>query len=84
MTSEPEVANIDLGAALRRRRQAQRLTLTLVADLAGMNKNTLSRIERGIRPCRVTELDAIATAMGVNPAELLTVHQPRDSDSSAA
>lgn len=71
MAREPEQLNTGLGAAIRDRRLSCGLALKRVADMAGMNKNTLWRIERGIRPCRVSELDAIATALDVDPASLL-------------
>lgn len=71
MARERETMNTGLGAAIRNQRLIRKLTLKRVADLAGMNKNTLWRIERGIRPCRVAELDAISTALDVDPAKLL-------------
>lgn len=83
MDSETAAMNAQLGCALRDLRLGRGLTINFVAQVAGMNENTLSRIERGMRPCRVTELDAIAGAFDVDPASLLGPCGARDGGNAA-
>ncbi|BBX82205.1 hypothetical protein MAUB_00780 [Mycolicibacterium aubagnense] len=51
-----------VGAALKVARGECCLDLRDAADAAGLDWRVLSRIERGERPCRVTELVALAEA----------------------
>ncbi len=38
--------------------------------MTGITKSVISRIERGERPCRVTELITLAEAYGASPTRL--------------
>lgn len=61
----------DIGAAIRARRTKIRKRLPATSAAAGIDERVLSRIERGERPCRVTELAAIAKALRLSPMSLL-------------
>lgn len=71
----PEIAtnltDTTLGAAIRARRASLGLRQETVASRSGVDHNVLSRIERGVRPCRMTEFVAIAAALNSNPDALL-------------
>jgi transcriptional regulator with XRE-family HTH domain len=71
----PEIAmtltDTTLGAAIRARRTSLGLRQETVASRSGVDHNVLSRIERGVRPCRMTEFVAIADALNSNPDALL-------------
>lgn len=58
-----------IGAAIRIRRGA--LQQGEVAKRAGINLSVLSRIERGERPCRVSEMVSIAKALNTPAGEML-------------
>lgn len=60
-----------VGAALKVARGECCLDLRDAADAAGLDWRVLSRIERGERPCRVTELVALAQAYNLAPDALL-------------
>lgn len=60
-----------LGAVIRTRRTALGLRQETVAARSGVDHNVLSRIERGERPCRMTEFIAIAASLNSNPEALL-------------
>lgn len=64
--STPEV-----GVALRMARQARRLSLSDVAEKAGMSVATLSRIETGKQNVDVSLLVNLAHILHVSPAALL-------------
>jgi transcriptional regulator with XRE-family HTH domain len=61
----------DIGAALRVARQARRLSLSDVAEKAGMSVATLSRIETGKQNVDVSLLVNLAHILHVSPAALL-------------
>lgn len=67
----PDPGDAALGAAIRRRREAVELRQQEVAGQAGMLNTVLSRIERGARPCRATELRDIAAVLGTTADALL-------------
>ncbi|CCH28054.1 helix-turn-helix transcriptional regulator [Actinosynnema sp. NPDC047251] len=65
-----------LGAELRDLRKAKRLSMVRLGDQVGIDKSTLSRVERGERPATETETASILGALGVVGAkrrELLTL-----------
>ncbi len=49
---------------LRRLREQQNRSLSAIAREAGLDKGSLSRIERGQQPLRVSQLVRIARALG--------------------
>ncbi|GAS94919.1 hypothetical protein MMAG44476_21712 [Mycolicibacterium mageritense DSM 44476 = CIP 104973] len=65
------LADTAVGAVVRAERLRVGHKLHDLADAAGIDWRVLSRIERGDRPCRVTELVALAHASGSKPEKLL-------------
>jgi transcriptional regulator with XRE-family HTH domain len=65
-----------VGAAVRRRRRAQELTLSVVAERSGLSVPFLSQVENErARPSRPS-LDRIADALGTTAVELLAAADP--------
>ena len=60
-----------VGAALRRRREAQRRTLRDVASVAGVSLGYLSEVERGVKEPSSELLSAICRALDVRLPDLL-------------
>lgn len=56
---------------VRARRRAVGLTLAELSDRAGLSANYLQTVEAGTRDVSLSSVDAIATALGVTPGELL-------------
>ena len=65
--NEPAQPDVALGAALRARRLNAAYSIEKVAELSGIDLKVLSRIERGDRPLRVTELVTLATTLDTTP-----------------
>lgn len=65
------LADTAVGAVVRAQRLRAGQKLHDLAVVAGIDWRVLSRIERGDRPCRVTELVALAHASGTKPEKLL-------------
>lgn len=65
-----------LGVLVARRRIGLSLTQAELAQLAGVNRVTISRIERGRMDVGVTTLHRLARALGTSPAELLDADKP--------
>lgn len=59
-----------LGAAIRARREAMKLSLTGVSRAAMMDIGHLSKVERGLARAPVPTYDRIAKALGWTPAEM--------------
>lgn len=68
-TIDPQDAWV--GQRLREARLEAKITLRRLAKQLGWQPATLSRIESGERPARVSQLMAIAEAVGRSPAALL-------------
>jgi transcriptional regulator with XRE-family HTH domain len=64
---------------IRQWRKHRNLTLAQLADRVGTTHATLSRIERGIQPYNQPLLEAIADALGTDPASLL-MRNPEDPE----
>jgi transcriptional regulator with XRE-family HTH domain len=60
-----------LGAAVRKRRKAERLTQEMLAERAGLSTNYVGNIERGEYDVTVTVLQRVATALGCKASMLL-------------
>jgi len=58
---------------LRRKRHDQKLTQEELAERAGLSARYVGAIERGDVSASVTVLGQIADALGVEPAELVTL-----------
>lgn len=67
-----------LGTRIRQRRTHRRLTLDELADLTGLSKTQLSRIETGGRRPSVDALMTIAKALGTNAGQLLAERVAKD------
>lgn len=65
-----------IGWALWRVRDARGKSLQPVAELAGMSKSTLSRIERGERSPTLNEIRALADALQISVSELTRLPVP--------
>jgi transcriptional regulator with XRE-family HTH domain len=52
-----------IGAALRRRREAQEISQEDFAELVGMHRTYYSAIERGLKNIRLETLERICTAL---------------------
>lgn len=66
-----DLADAEVGEVLRAARTRRGLSLRAAAVLAGIDWRVLCRIESGGRPCRVTELLALAEAYGSSANRLL-------------
>lgn len=67
-----------LGAAIRFRREQLHLTIVQVAGRLGMSAAAVARLERGARDLTLLELEAIAGALEVPLATLLSLaERPR-------
>jgi transcriptional regulator with XRE-family HTH domain len=62
---------------LRELRQLNVLTLRELEEKSGVSYNTIWRLENGRRQARPSTIRRLATALGVQPKELVNV---RDSD----
>ncbi len=59
------------GLNLRRFREARGWSQEELADITGLHRTYISGIERGIRNPTLMIIEQIATALKVNPADLL-------------
>jgi transcriptional regulator with XRE-family HTH domain len=62
---------VDFGREIRRRREAQRMTLEQLAASAGLTPNYIGTIENGKRDPSLSTILALAAGLQVPPAELL-------------
>ncbi len=62
---------IQLGKAIRRRREALRHSQDTFADAMGMHRAYYGSIERGDRNLTLATLHKVAVALGANPSDLL-------------
>ena len=66
-----ELPDSAVGEVLWAARQRSKLDLRDAGDTAGIDWRVLSRVERGERPCRVTELVSLAETYRLSPEVLL-------------
>lgn len=66
-----ELPDAAVGEVLVAARHLAKLDLRQASDSAGLDWRVLSRIERGERPCRVTELVALAGAYRFAPDRMV-------------
>jgi hypothetical protein len=62
-----DLPDASVGTALWAARLRSGMDLRTASDAAGIDWRVLSRVERGERPCRVTELVALSGVYHVNP-----------------
>lgn len=60
-----------IGAALRRRREAQEISQEDFAELVGMHRTYYSAIERGLKNIRLETLERICTALRTRMWEVI-------------
>lgn len=65
-----------IGLAIWRVRDDRRKSLRVAAELAGMSKDTLNRIERGLRSPTLAEIQALADVLQVSVSELTRLPLP--------
>ena len=83
MLTPGETDNV-IGRRLREIRSWRGLSLTVTAELAGLSKAYLSRIERGERPVqRRATLESLAQALQVAPSELTGQPYPPGNETEA-
>lgn len=77
-----ELDYIEIGRRIRQAREDKNLTLADLAAEIGLNKSTILRYESGeIRRIKLPILEAIASALGVNPSWLsLETDDPTNYD----
>lgn len=66
----PDEKEFDVGQRLRRIRLARKLTLSKVADSAGISEGFLSQIERGVGNASIATLRSVAAVLGVEMRDL--------------
>jgi transcriptional regulator with XRE-family HTH domain len=64
---------------IRQWREDRNKTLEQLGELIGMSHVSLSRIERGLQPYSQPVLEAIAKALGTDPASLIN-HNPENPE----
>ena len=69
MVTMPTVVHI--GERLRQLREERALRQEDLAELAGVGKNTVNRLERNHTEPHMTTIRKLADALGVDPAELV-------------
>lgn len=68
---ETSAIDIALGAELRGLRAKRSLSQEQLAQMAGMNKKTVQRLEAGARPMDIAQLYQLCRALGVKPSTLI-------------
>ncbi len=64
---------------LRELRRRRVLTLRELEGESGVSYNTIWRLENGYRQARPSTIRKLATALGVDPAELVIAREGRDA-----
>jgi transcriptional regulator with XRE-family HTH domain len=64
------------GEKIRRARDAKLLTQTQAAELSGVSRGTVARLESGKGGGRPSSIKALARVYGVGPQELLPHREP--------
>lgn len=70
--SEGERALVKLGDAIRAKRLELKMSQEALADAAQINRTHMGEVERGKRNVSVLAVLRIATAMKVQPSDILT------------
>ncbi|MCU0979916.1 MAG: helix-turn-helix domain-containing protein [Pirellulaceae bacterium] len=72
MTSKAESLRVLFARNLRRLRQARNLSQEKLADLARLHRTYVGSVERGETNISIDNIEKLATALDVDPAELVT------------
>lgn len=67
---EPSMAPVAIGSRIRAARQAQRLTIDQVAEVTGLTKGFLSRVERDLTSPSVASLVTLCQVLSISIGEL--------------
>ena len=67
----PDIGPVDVGARLKRLRTERKLTITQLAERAGVSSGMISQIERGTTNPSIRTLQRLRAALGVNLWEVL-------------
>lgn len=73
-----------LQSRIREIRKEKGLTLQEVADRAGTTAQTIGRLETGLRTLSIKWVERIATALGTDPGELLSLPEGGDVEITGA
>ncbi|MBN1428530.1 MAG: cupin domain-containing protein [Anaerolineae bacterium] len=76
LTPSSEIAEIDVGRRLREFRNDRGLSIRALAEMSGLNFNTLSLIENGKTSPSVSTLQQLAQALRIPVAAFFTIDQP--------
>ncbi|MCA1833218.1 MAG: helix-turn-helix domain-containing protein [Actinomycetota bacterium] len=60
------------GTRLREFRLERGLTQETLAELAGLHRNYVGEVERGLRNIALENIHALADALGIDPADFFT------------
>ena len=74
---EPTGSALKIGSRLRVARQGQRLTIDQVAEMAGLTKGFLSRVERDLTSPSVATLLTLCEVLSIEVGELFTVPETK-------
>ncbi len=77
-TLEDEIS-LRTGRAVKRQREAARLSLRMLAERSGVSSSMISDIERGAKSPTVTTLVRLAQALGISAAALVDAGTPQAS-----
>lgn len=80
MSAQKSAANCAMAAQLRAEQSARNLTKAQLAEMSGVNFETLKRILQGVRDINVTQITALAGAFGIPPATLVARAEDRIAD----
>jgi len=80
MGAKGSITVADLGALVRRRRETEKLGIRRAADLCGVPRSTLSRIERGIGEPSLEAVERLGKWVGVPLNRILLVRSARRPD----
>ncbi|GAA0973792.1 cupin domain-containing protein [Acrocarpospora macrocephala] len=68
---------VALGGLIRERRQAQRMSLSQLAERAGVSTSFVSQVERGVANPTLSSLKSLVSALGFSVGELLENAVPK-------
>jgi transcriptional regulator with XRE-family HTH domain len=71
MRRERSPASVELGNRVRALRKAQRLAQDELAEKAGVHRTQIGHVEQGTRDLRLSTLQKVASALGVDAGELI-------------
>lgn len=71
MRRERRPASVELGLRVRALRKAQNLAQDDLAEKAGVHRTQIGFIEQGTRDLRLSTLQKVAFALGVDASELI-------------